>query len=134
MARSLELAPESDPDLERDIRSNVACWRTSLHRLQAVWHTPCPLEALAVSPDGKLFLTGGTDGRPRLWDTATGRLVLELPQHRNEASALTARVAIPGVFSPDGKTVLTGGDGFKAHLWDVASGKPLGPPLEQGFR
>ena len=98
MARSLELAPEGDPDLERDIRTNVARWRTSLHRLQAVWHTPCPLEALAVSPDGKLFLTGGTDGIPRLWDMATGRLVLELPQHQGEASALTARVAIP-VFS-----------------------------------
>ena len=87
MARSLELAPEGDPDLERDIRTNVARWRTSLHRLQAVWHTPCPLEALAVSPDGKLFLTGGTDGIPRLWDMATGRLVLELPQHQGEASA-----------------------------------------------
>jgi eukaryotic-like serine/threonine-protein kinase len=129
MARSLELVPEGDSDLERDIRTNLARWRTSLHRLQAVWHTPCPLEVLAVSPDGKLFLAGGTDGIPRLWNTATGRLVLELPQHQVRVSA-GDRVAPPGVFSPDGKTVLTGGDGFKAHLWDVASGKPLGPPLE----
>ena len=121
MARSLELAPEGDPDLERDIRSNVARWRTSLHRLQAVWHTPCPLEALAVGPDGKLLLTGGTDGIPRFWSMATGRLLHELPHHQDGVWA--------GVFSPDGKTVLTGGDGFKAHLWDVASGKPLGPPL-----
>ena len=83
MARSLELAPEGDPDLERDIRTNIARWRTSLHRLQAVWHTPCPLEALAVSPDGKLFLTGGIDGIPRLWDMATGRLVQELPHHQD---------------------------------------------------
>jgi WD40 repeat protein/serine/threonine protein kinase len=130
MARSLELAPKGDPDLERDIRSNIARWRPSLHRLQAVWHTPSALDALAVSPDGKLFLTGGTDGRPRLWDTTTGRLVLELPQHQVEALTLGRRVAIPGAFSPDGKAVLTGGDGFKAHLWDVASGEPLGPPLE----
>ena len=130
MARSLELAPESDPDLERDIRSNVARWRTSLHRLQAVWHTPCPLEALAVSPDGKLFLTGGIDGIPRLWDMATGRLVLELSEQKGEASPRRGKIAIPVVFSPDGNTVLTGGDGFKAHIWDVASGKPLGPPLE----
>ena len=122
MARSLELAPEGDPDLERDIRTNIARWRTSLHRLQAVWRTPCPLEALATSPDGKLFLTGGTDGIPRLWDMATGRLLQELPHHQDGVWA--------GAFSPDGKTVLTGGDGFKAHLWDVASGKPLGPPLE----
>ena len=69
MARSLELVPEGDSDLERDIRTNLSRWRTSLHRLQAVWHTPCPLEVLAVSPDGKLFLAGGTDGIPRLWNT-----------------------------------------------------------------
>ena len=87
MARSLELAPEDDPDLERDIRSNIARWRTSLHRLQAVWHTPCPLQTLAVSPDGKLFLTGGTDGIPRLWDMATGRLVQELPHHQGRLLA-----------------------------------------------
>ena len=102
MARSLELAPQGDPDLERDIRTNLARWRTSLHRLQAVWHTPCPLEALAVSPDGKLFLTGGTDGIPRLWETATGRLVRELPRHQGRSlwpmfsalvfSALTGRL------------------------------------------
>ena len=127
MARSLELAPEGDPDLERDIRTNLSRWRSSLHRLQAVWHTPCRLEALAVSPDGKLFLTGGTDGIPRLWDMATGKLVRELPRHQG---LLLGRVFSPGVFSPDGKIVLTGGDGFKAHLWDVASGQPLGPPLE----
>ena len=122
MARSLELAPQGDPDLERDIRSNVARWRTSLHRLQAVWHTPCPLETLAVSPDGKLFLTGGTDGIPRLCDIAAGRILQELPHHQGGVWA--------AAFSPDGKTALTGGDGFKAHLWDVAGGKPLGPPLE----
>jgi WD40 repeat protein/serine/threonine protein kinase len=122
MARSLELDPERDPDLERDIRTNIARWRTSLHRLQAVWHRSCPLETLAVSPDGKLFLTGDTDGIPRLWDMANGRLRQELPVHQGGVWA--------GVFSPDGKTVLTGGDGFKAHLWDVASGEPLGPPLE----
>jgi eukaryotic-like serine/threonine-protein kinase len=135
MARSLELVPEGDPDLERDIRSNVARWRTSLHRLQAVWHTPCPLEALAVSPDGKLFLTGGTDGIPRLWDMATGRLLQELPrEHASIGVELHHKDGVSGVFSPDGKTVLTGGDGFKARLWDVAGGKPLGPPLEHQGR
>jgi eukaryotic-like serine/threonine-protein kinase len=127
MARSLELAPQGNPDLERDIRTNLARWRTSLHQLQAAWQMPCPLEGLAVSPDGKLVLAGGTDGIPRLWDMATGRLLRELPRHQGR---LFHRVYSPGAFSPDGKTVLTGGDGFEAHVWDVASGKPLGPPLK----
>ena len=100
MARSLELAPEGDPDLERDIRTNMARWRTSLHRLQAIWNTPCPLEALAVSPDGKLFLTGGTDGRPRLWDTASGGLVLELQEHRGKVSNLARLSQDTGCFQP----------------------------------
>jgi WD40 repeat protein/tRNA A-37 threonylcarbamoyl transferase component Bud32 len=121
LARSLQIAPTSSTDLQRDIRADLARWHRSIHPLRAVWDMPGQVFALAVSPDGKTFLTGGSDGTPRLCELATGKILRELPRHQPYVSA--------AAFSPDGRTVVTGGDGFNAHIWEAATGKPLGSPL-----
>jgi len=69
------------------------------------------VQAVAVSPDGKLTASGGED--IRLWETATGK-----PVRRLASSAVTV------AFSPDGKTLASGG-GRSVRLWDVESGKEL---------
>jgi hypothetical protein len=63
LARTLELAPPGEADLIRVARTNLASW----------WHRLAPLKAILfhggevadLSPDGKLFLSGGTsrDGK-----------------------------------------------------------------------
>ena len=78
--------------------------------------------AVAFRPDGRQFLTGGGDGLLRIWDTETGELVRQCPQH-HESSIRRA------VFTPDGKCIVTASHDRTARVWDVATGRPIGPPL-----
>jgi WD40 repeat protein len=79
--------------------------------------------ALAISPDAKMVVTGGDGGTARLWDVATGQLLVDL-RHPDWISDVS--------FSPDGRSFLTAcGDG-NARLWDAATGLALGPPIPHG--
>src|SRR5262249_60589176 len=79
------------------------------------------VRAVALSPDGRLLLTGGDDRTARLWETATGRQV---------GAALAHGDAVEHVaFSPDGTTAATGSKDGTARLWDAAPGAPPGGPL-----
>jgi WD40 repeat protein len=80
--------------------------------------------SVAVSPDGTKVLTGGDDGTARVWEAATGKLLVDPLRHPDWIADLA--------FSPDGQNVLTAcGDGY-ARLWDTASGMPIGPPIPHG--
>jgi WD40 repeat protein len=79
-----------------------------------------PISAVALSPDGKILLTAGTDHRARLWDAAGQPLGAPLVH----PDAITA-----AAFSPDSRTVLTGSRDKTARRWQVATGQPLGAPL-----
>ncbi|MDB5350341.1 MAG: mecR [Planctomycetota bacterium] len=69
--------------------------------------------ALAVSPLGRAYASGGLDGKIRLVETTTGRLLVETPAHRGRVQSVA--------FAPDGKTLASGGvDGNVCH-WDAAS-------------
>jgi WD40 repeat protein len=85
-----------------------------------------PIWTVALSPDGSMAVTGGTDRRVRLWDTATGDQV---------GSTFTLPYRIMCVaFSEDGKQhVLTacGEDkkGGEVCVWDGRTGRPIGNPI-----
>jgi tetratricopeptide (TPR) repeat protein len=78
------------------------------------------VEAVALSGDGRLVLTGSADTRARLWDADTGKLVQVL-LHEDEVRAVA--------LSNDGRLVLTGSADTRARLWKAASGE-----LQQVFR
>ena len=74
------------------------------------------VNSVAFSPDGKRMLSGGKDGKIKLWEVASGRLIRTLRGHTQDVNAVA--------FSPDGAYVLSGGGGdASVKLWDIATGQ-----------
>ena len=104
--------------------------------------------SVAFSPNGKEFLTGGSDKAARLWN-ATGVMLGQTSEAGNRTTRITVQegrmdAEVSGfvlselqtfgghtgiiesvAFSPDGSKVLTGSEDTTAKLWDVATGKEL---------
>ena len=84
------------------------------------------LTSVAVSPDGKLLATGGSDRITGLWNVVTGT---RLPQLKGRADAVYS-VA----FSPDSGVLARGSWDGSVMLWSVPSGhwistfQAVGPP------
>jgi len=89
----------------------------------AVRFSPSGVVASAdMSPDGTRVVTGSWDRSAKIWDVATGRVIVKLDGvHQGEINS--AR------YSPDGARILTASDDGTARLWDAASGQPLEPIL-----
>jgi WD40 repeat protein len=84
--------------------------------------------ALAISPDGRLALSGGGASRPmawvtgkdlalRLWDLTSGKTIRDFKGHTGIIWCLA--------FSPDGRRALSGSRDHTARLWDVATGREV---------
>jgi WD40 repeat protein len=56
--------------------------------------------SVAFSPDGRAFLSGGSDKTLKLWDIATGREIRTFVGHTDSVIAVA--------FSPDGRNALSG--------------------------
>jgi WD40 repeat protein/serine/threonine protein kinase len=69
---------------------------------------------LAVSPDGRLIVTGSTfpDDAVRIWELDSGALLAVLDGHGNAVTSV--------VFSPDGAHVLSSSLDRTLRVWDVA--------------
>jgi WD40 repeat protein len=68
----------------------------------------------AFSPDGQLLATCDTDCNVRVWEVATGRLLLICQGHSNWVRFV--------VFSPDGNILASGGADHTIKLWNVSDG------------
>jgi len=76
-------------------------------------HT-APIEAIAISQDGRLLATGGADQAVRLWDLVTG-----------ESKVLTGHTsAVRGVaFAPDALALASAGEDGTLRVWSTATGE-----------
>ena len=104
------------------LRCQVAAWRGRVISWTATCEHQDRINAIALSADGKLALTGSEDNTARLWETATGEAVGPPLQHHGSIVAVA--------LSADGKIALTGSRDNTARLWETATGKPIGRPLE----
>ncbi len=85
---------------------------------------PTPVGAVAFSPDGNTFLSGGMDAL-FLWNVETGEIIRDF---RIESQVFDI------AFSPDGSMALSGSDNGEVILWKVQTGDILHRLVgQQGF-
>jgi WD40 repeat protein len=76
---------------------------------------PDEVHALVVAPDGRWLASGHADGTVRIWDPATGRLIVRLVGHLYPVRALAA--------SPDEPLLVSGDSQGMLMLWDPDTGE-----------
>ena len=83
-AKALTETPESDPAIERTVRSNMGDWGRHLHHLCAII-PPAPVanvvRTVAFDAAGKTVMVASTAGNERLWEVMEGRKHSGGPEH-----------------------------------------------------
>jgi hypothetical protein len=105
-----------------DTAGNVWVWETAkgTQRLRRKGHTN-RVNGVGFIDNGRTLVSGGSDGRMKFWDLATGREIGTLFPH--DTAGLGRGIGALAC-SPDGKTIVTGGaDDGRVKLWEAASGQ-----------
>lgn len=95
-----------DKTLIAGVPTGLHFWDTGTGAQKNIPPAPVPtrefpwVQALAISPDGKLILTGARSDMARVWDVATGRMVYTLPAETKGATQVA--------FAAGGKQALVG--------------------------
>jgi len=97
-----------------EVYSVLARWSNAAGRAELRGHLG-PLAGAAFSGSGSRIITAGVDGKARIWDTASGKLLAVLAGH-------TAAVR-SAAFSPDGLRAVTASLDRTAKVWEAAAGK-----------
>ncbi|KIJ58371.1 hypothetical protein HYDPIDRAFT_119616 [Hydnomerulius pinastri MD-312] len=78
--------------------------------------------AISYSPNGKLIATGTQDKSIRIWDSQSGRMLLDLIGHTDTIRALS--------FSHNGTQLASGSADHTIRIWNTSSGDTLGESWE----
>ncbi len=72
------------------------------------------VNSIAFSPDGEFLASAGGDGKVKVWNSKTGKVVQTLPAHTGFASSVA--------FHPDGKHLASVGVDKQVKVWDWTTG------------
>jgi WD40 repeat protein len=102
------------PETKPETSSQVSEWAQA--RILSLGHA-YPVRSVAVSPDGRLGLSGSSDHTARVWDMESRRSLRVLEGHSGGFWSVA--------WSPDGHLALSGSDDKTVRVWDVESGRSL---------
>ncbi|HEY3999529.1 MAG TPA: protein kinase [Candidatus Xenobia bacterium] len=86
-----------------------------VHRLAAVQGD---VYATAITPDGNLVVSGGSDGVVRTWDPITGACLSAMAGHTSPVAGLC--------LTPDGQVAFSASADTTIRMWNLATGQCLG--------
>jgi len=87
-----------------------------------------PINALAVSPDGRFIITGSADKTLRIWDTEAGQSVTPDPIKFGSDEVVLLRI------SKDETMVAVGGSTGLMRVYLLATGEPVSPFIQDSAR
>ncbi len=128
--RSLQLAVDSARLYPTQQAEDVLRQALLASHERAVLHTGGPVTAAVYSPDGRRILVASKDGKARILDAASFRVLHVLPHGAAVTSAS---------YGPGGATVVTTSEDGTARLWDAGTGslvrtfRHAGPVLGASF-
>jgi predicted NACHT family NTPase len=73
--------------------------------------------SVAFSPDGERLASASADRTIKVWNTAGGRLILDLKGHTDDILCVA--------FSPDGDRLASASSDSKVKIWDADSGQEM---------
>ena len=115
--RSILLALQAESTADT-LQAENALHRSILaSRVMLVLQHEAEVWSVTFSPDGKRIATASQDKTAKVWDAATGELLLTLTGHTESVNGI--------VYSPDGKRIATSSDDHTAKVWDAATGEEL---------
>jgi len=92
-------------------------WDARTGKRTAAFHHDGGIQTIAVSPDGKLVLSGGNDGRALLWSSTDGDRLAVLP-HQGPV--------VQAALSSSGAYAATLGADQVARVWSLPEGREIG--------
>ncbi|BAY33549.1 protein kinase [Nostoc carneum NIES-2107] len=75
------------------------------------------VNVVAISPNGKILVSGSEDSTVKVWNLSTGKLIRTLEGHTDSVHALA--------ISADSKILASGSDDNTIKLWNLETGKHL---------
>jgi WD40 repeat protein len=122
LARAIKFDPANQVATERFFHELIIHREKALPALIASFAKKDLVVDVAFGPEGARILTASWDKTAKLWDGASGKLLMTFAHEGVVNSA---------AFSPDGARILTASADHSAKLWEAASGKLIGSFVHQ---
>lgn len=134
-AQSRELAAAAIIELDRDPERSILLAlqavaaadtleaENALHRsiltsrVRKVLQDDSEVWSVAYSPDGTHIATANWNNSAKIWDAASGQLLMTFTGHTESVNGVA--------YSPDGKLMATASDDGTAKIWDTKTGEAL---------